>query len=544
MMRLPNFSRNNLLQLSAAIISGVLLVLSFPRFEWSFLAWVALTPLLFVLTQNDLTLKKSFGFGFLMGWVFFFFSANWISHSMTRYGGMHVVLAYGAALLFTAVTAIFPGLFSLVLSRLIKIFGIKAVGFAPLVWAATEWLRGFTTDITWNALGISQVSLPAIVRYTQIGGTSLISAVVVAVSAFLILLVQLKSAGIKRVVVIYIFIALLAALMPFLSEHPQYYFLPPITGISAEIKVAGIQPNLSVDILTHADQLTQRNESGLEINTKLTRDAINQTEPKKADVIVWAESPLVLNYEQDEAAKNRLNEIAKEHKAYLIFSAIGREGEAVFNSAQTITPDGRALKRYDKIRLLPFGEYVPFRFVLGNFVPAMVGDFTPGTTAVVNTLKLAPQQSLIQNEKETQGELALERTTNFAKVGTFICYEAAYPNLVRKFVNNGAGFLINISDDAWFGNSAGAAQHLNHARMRAIENDRDIVRVTNSGISALIKADGKIVDALPGFAAASKVWTVEENKSITVYTKYGDWFAYLSLVVTVLALAFGFTRKV
>ena len=160
-------------------------------------------------------------------------------------------------------------------------------------------------------------------------------------------------------------------------------------------------------------------------------------------------------------------------------------------------------------------------------MPAMIGDFTPGNSAVVNSFKLKTQLAVIQNEQETNGEVALERTTNFVKAGTFICYEAAYPNVVRQFVNNGASVLINISDDAWFGNSAGIAQHLSHARMRAIENDRDIVRVTNSGISALITAEGKIVEPLPSFTAGSHVWTAEQRKWKTFYAMYGDWFAYL-----------------
>ena len=533
------FSRFNLYQWLAAIVSGLLLALSFPKFNWDFLAWIALAPLLLVLTQHGQTLRRAFGLGWLTGWVFFFFSCNWITHSMIRYGGMNVVLAYLVAALFTALTALFPGLFALATTRLIQVFGLWALGLAPIIWAATEWLRGITTGVTWNALGVSQVNHFELAGLAAWGGVQLVGLPLLAASVALVLLPRLKQIPIRRVLGLYL---LLAAVFTtsYALQGPSIFTLTQITLPPTQVRVAGVQPNLSVDILTHPDALTERNTSGLETNLKLTHDAINQTVNKKADLIIWAESPLVLNYEQDDIAKTKLNEVAKEQQAYLIFSALGRDGENVYNSVQTITPEGRALQRYDKIHLLPFGEYVPFRAVLGYFVPAMVGDFTPGTKAIVNSLKLNPQVAIVQNEQETQGEVALERTTSFVKTGTFICYEAAYPNLVRQFVDNGAALLINISDDAWFGNSAGAEQHLNHARMRAIENSRDIVRVTNSGISALVTAQGQVVDPLPSFAPASHVWTAETSRAATLYTKYGDWFAISCAIISALAIIASF----
>ena len=520
-------------QFVAAVISGGLLVLSFPKFDLNFLAWVALVPLLFVLTSEGQTLRKAFGLGWITGWVFFFFSCNWITHSMIQYGGMNVVLAYLCAALFTAITGFSPGLFALITTRLVKSLGITALGLAPFVWVATEWLRAITTGVTWNALGVSQVNYFVIAQLASSGGVASLSFIICAVSVVLILAREVKRPPVKWVVAAYLLPGLMAWLVMLSNDFK------PGSTLNKLVSIAVVQPNLPVDILTHSDELTQRNESGLETNLKLTREAISQAN-KKADIIVWTESPMVLNYEQDETTRNKINAIIKETNAYLIFSAIGREGEKVYNSVQTVTPDGKVLKRYDKMRLVPFGEYVPFRSVLGHFVPAMIGDFNIGNTAVVNSLKLSTQLALIQNEQETNGEVALERTTTFVKPGTFICYEAAYPNIVRQFVNNGASLLINVSDDAWFGNSAGAQQHLHHARMRAIENDRDIVRVTNSGISALITAQGKVVESLPTFVPASKVWAAESRKGLTMYTKYGDWFAYLSAIITAIAILFSF----
>jgi len=519
----------------AAIISGALLVLSFPKFEFSFLAWIALAPLLFVITQPEQTLRRAFALGWVTGFVFFFFSCNWITHSMIQYGGMNVILAYAAAAFFTAITGFFPALFALAITRVQKVFGLWALGLVPALWVTTEWLRGVVTGVTWNALGVSQVNQPTIAHFAQIGGTWLISAGLVASSATIVLLIHRKTPATRRIFIVFLLILLILVLVD-LSYTPSSLTKANPT----EVTVAGIQPNIPVDILTNPSEFSQRNTNGLETNLKLTREAITQSPRKKADLVVWAESPLVLNYEQDEAARNKLHALAQEHHAYLIFSALGHEGENVYNSVQTISPDGKALKRYDKMRLVPFGEYVPFRAMLGAFVPAMVGDFTPGKTATINSLKLASELAIVQSESETQGEVALERTTDFVKTGTFICYEAAYPNLVRQFVINGASLLINVSDDAWFGNSAGAQQHLNHARMRAIETNRDIVRVTNSGISALIKADGSVVAPLPTFTATSKVWTAEKRASVTLYTRRGDWFAILCTIISAIAIGASF----
>ncbi|MBO0721680.1 MAG: apolipoprotein N-acyltransferase, partial [Blastocatellia bacterium] len=195
------------------------------------------------------------------------------------------------------------------------------------------------------------------------------------------------------------------------------------------------------------------------------------------------------------------------------------------------------LKRYDKTVLVPFGEYVPWRSVLGRFVPAIVGDFTPGREAVVNTLKLQTSRSSFIPEDGASLSRSIERTTNFVRVGAFICYEAAYSGVIRKFVRNGATMLVNISNDAWFGNTSGARQHLLHAVMRAIETDRDLVRVTNTGISALIKSDGRIVDQLPMFSAEAKVWQAETRHSQTFYVRHGDWFALVCLALSLLAVA-------
>lgn len=525
-------------QSTIALATAILLILSFPGYEWSFLAWIALAPLLQVIA-GGVTLRRAFWLGWLTGVVFTFFAENWIAHSMTHFGQMLTVVAYAVAFLFASILAVFPALFAATMALLVRRFGWWAIAIAPIVWVATEWLRQFVTGVTWNALGVSQVAHFPIARLARFGGVYLISAEVVAASSLLVLSLKLRERNVARAAAMLLIIAAMAFAVP--EPEDQSKALPNTT-----VTVVGVQPNLPPDS-SDAPEDFARN---LENNLKLTRDAINRTPDKAADIAVWAESPLTLFYETDPATREKLDALARETGSYLIVNTVAKDDWRFHNSVHTIGPNqgptAKTFRRYDKIRLVPFGEYVPWRAVLGRFVPAIVGDFTAGKEAVVNQLRMETQRAAVLSdsapiEQSTLG--AIERTTNYVRIGSFICYEAAYPDLVRRFVQNGATLLVNVSNDAWFGNTAGARQHQAHAMMRAIENDRDLVRVTNTGITALITADGQVVDPLPMFTAGSQAWQAQARRRMTFYAKNGDWFAIGCVVVSLIAAALAMIKK-
>ncbi len=519
-----------------ALISALLLIFAFPTYDWHWLAWVALVPLLLAL-GGEITRRRALWLGWLTGIVWIFATENWIAHSMIFFGDFLAGLAYGIALLFAAILAIFPGLFAIAQRHLVIRFGWKAFGAAPFVWAASEWVRQWVTGVTWNGLGISQVANYRIARLSQYGGVALVSAEVVAVSAAIILATRLKQRATGRMASL---LLMGAALLCFLPSTAQ-----PIRGAAgAMVTVVGVQPNLPPNGSDDPESFNR----DLEANLALTREAIERTPDKAADLVVWAESPLTLFHDNDEMLRERLGKVARETGSYLLVNTVAREGNNLFNSInivdphplesdQHLTAERPQMKRYDKIRLVPFGEYVPFRPLLGRFVPTITGDFTPGKDFVVNLLRLETKRSASVSADSGVVQPAIERTTNFIRVGGFICYEAAYPELVRGFVRQGATLLVNVSNDAWFGNTAGARQHLAHARMRAIETNRDIVRVTNSGVSALLTAEGEIVDELPSFIAGTQVWQARARRDITVYVRQGEWFALSCLGLTLLLLA-------
>ncbi len=516
-------------QSTLATASALLLLLSFPVFDLNWLAWLALAPLLLALSAG-VNWRRALWLGWLTGVLFTFFAENWIAHSMTRYGGLLTGVAYAVAFLFAAILALFPALFAAVLAHLIGRFGAVALVFAPLVWTATEWVRPMMTGVTWNALGVSQARYFMVARLSQYGGVYFISGLVVAGSAFLVLLLKAKERQPRRAASALLLFGALSFWLP--------VFQSPVRQAAATINVLGVQPNIPVDIpLGETSRYLMK-------TIALTKEAIAK---QPVDLTVWAECPLALFYDNDDAARQQINTLARETGSHFIINSVARTGaagnEAYFNSVSTISPRAdasgqQALKRYDKMRLVPFGEYVPWRPLLGRFVPTITGDFNPGQQAVVNALKFNTQRSaLLSDETGNGANPAIERTTSYVRTGAFICYEAAYPDLVRRFVQNGATLLINVSEDGWFGPTAGARQHLAHAQMRAIENDRDLVRVTNTGISALLTADGRVVDALPQFVEGTQRWQAQARSAQTFYTRHGDWFAVGAALAATILLA-------
>jgi apolipoprotein N-acyltransferase len=528
-------------QMTMAVASGLLLLVSFPSFSSEYAAWVALAPLIYVVT-GGVSRRRAAALGWATGLFFTFFAENWIAHSMTKFGGFLTIVAYAVALLFAAVLAIFPALFAVALVELHARLGVWAIAAVPLFWVASEWLRPIVTGVTWNALGVSQYQHYGLARLSQWGGVYLISWVVAAGSALAVLLIRSKSKAARRAAALVIIQILIPLLLPPPARmRPPDPEAPQVSGTgqkSIPVSILGVQPDIA---LTDDERLAAGHFDRVKT---LTRDGLARAKEQKPEIIIWAEAPIALFYENDPRVREEVDRIAAEAGAYVIANTITREGDRYFNSVHIASPRPSSqasqiapLRRYDKIRLVPFGEYVPWRAVLGRFVPAIVGDFTPGREAVVNVLRLESQRAGVSIGEQSNGaEYQIERETRFVRVGSFICYEAAYPDIVREFVKAGATLLVNVSNDAWFGETAGPEQHLAHAVMRAIENDRDLVRVTNSGITTLVTAEGEIIDPLPRFAAGAQIWRAEARSGRTFYTRRGDLFARICAALTALII--------
>ena len=192
------------------------------------------------------------------------------------------------------------------------------------------------------------------------------------------------------------------------------------------------------------------------------------------------------------------------------------QGSQVFNSAALIDPNGEWITRYDKVHLVPFGEYLPFPrlFAFAGGLTKEVGEFQRGQSR-------APLDA------------------GGTKLGLFICYESVFPDEVRQFAAQGAQVFVNISNDGWYGDSGAYAQHLNQTRMRAIENNRWLLSATNTGVTASIDPWGRIADQVPRKERKALVASYALTSVTTFYTRHGDWFAFLCAIISTGAL---FTR--
>ncbi len=290
-----------------------------------------------------------------------------------------------------------------------------------------------------------------------------------------------------------------------------------------------LQENIPVDATWTRDTF----ERTLRELTRLSIDEhfVPGEKPGKVDLIVWPESPAPF-FTSDPLFREPVSQMAREAHAWVVTGAIGnspatsgaKPSSRLFNSAALISPNGDWTARYDKVHLVPFGEYLPFPRLF-SFVGGLsqeVGEFQPGTAR-------APLDA------------------GGTKLGVFICYESVFPDEVRQFASNGAQVLVNLSNDGWYGDSGAYAQHLNQTRMRAIENDRWVLSATDTGVTASIDPYGRIGDRrLPRKARAALVTSYALTSVTTFYTRHGDWFCWLCAIISAGALVtrFVFFRKV
>jgi apolipoprotein N-acyltransferase len=244
------------------------------------------------------------------------------------------------------------------------------------------------------------------------------------------------------------------------------------------------------------------------------------------DLIVWPESPAPF-YSTDPAFREAVSNIARESQSWMLVGSLGTRNAAespthatqLFNSGILVSPGGEWGERYNKMHLVPFGEYVPFKRVFGfaGGLTQEVGDFSPGTSRA-----------------------ALQAAN---KLGVFICYESIFPDEIRQLAANGAEIFVNISNDGWYGDSGAYAQHLKQARMRAVENNRWLLRDTNTGVTAAIDPYGRVVSTIPRKVRAALDAGYALTNVTTFYTRHGDWFAYLCAIISVAGLLLNFRSR-
>jgi apolipoprotein N-acyltransferase len=468
-----------------ALLSSALLVLLFPRYSFVWLAPLALTPLLIACAREQ-RWKWRFGFGYVAGIVYWFGLCNWIQWTMQQHAGVGGAMAWFLFALLCLAKALQMGVFAALAGVLAR--SAFAVPATAALWVAIEWTHSYT-GFEWLNLGNAGSNMSVPLRLAPITGVWGLSFVFVLMAAAIASIVLRKSR--LRIV----WLALLPLLM-LLPDVPQ-----PERGNASAILV---QPNID-DETQWTPELVNRTEErliALSLSPALRRDA-------DVDFIVWPEMPAPFE-ESDAQFVGRVTTLAKVTDAAVLTGVIARTANgAPLNSAMLVSPRGAIVSRYDKVHLVPFGEFVPWPFgVLTQKVSTEAGDFAAGSRVIVSA---------------TDGHTE----------GTFICYESVFPSYIRKFAASGAQVLLNISNDSWFGKSAARYQHLQIVRMRAVENARWILRATDNGITTAIDPAGRVIREADEYKELAGRFEFRYRTDQTFYTRHGDWFVGLCWVVAV-----------
>ena len=473
-----------------AALSGVGLYLSFPPLGLWPLAFVALVPLLVALDRAPRRL--AFWLGTLAGMVFYPLNLSWVTHAMAVYGGLSWGLSVLLLFLLSLYLALYVGAFSAGWVWLRPASGLGRVLFAASLWVALEFLRTYLlTGFPWAFLAYTQAQALPLVQIVSVTGMYGVSFLVVLVNATVALALSERR---LRPVLAPALTACLVLIVT-LAYGVRALSLPERSG---GLSVAVLQGNIDQGVKW--DPAFGR--ATIETYERLTREAARAG----AALIVWPEAAIPLLLRREPEALARVTRLASETKRFLLVGSPDLEDRRFYNSAFLISPDGVLVQRYDKIHLVPFGEYVPFRPLLGfaeKLASGAIGDFAPGREPTVFRL---PKGSF----------------------GVTISYEVYFPAEVRRLFRRGAGFLVNITNDAWYGRSAAPTQHLAMTVFRAVEHGAFLVRSANTGISAIIDPRGRVQGRSAIFTEAILLGEIQGRGEKTIYTRVGDLFAWVA----------------
>ena len=474
-----------------ALASAALLVLAFPRFNLAWLAPVALTPLLVALAREARPWRRFF-LGWAAGIVYWFGVCYWIQFVLSRYGGLGDAAGWAVFSLFALAKGLHMAVFAVLAGILMRRWW--AAPSVAALWVAVEVTHG-PLGFAWLTLGNAGIDMGIPLRLAPFTGVYGISFVFALMAAALALAILRR----PRRELLWLAPLLLLVLLPRMPEARR--------GAHTALLV---QPDISETEEWTTDSLDRmiRHQVGLTLTSALSQTA------QPPEIVVWPEVPAPFYYFEDERFRNYVDNLARLARAYLLIGIVAHAPSgAPLNSAELISPAGIPVSRYDKVNLVPFGEFVPWPFgYLATHISTETGDFEPGKHVVVSPVG------------------------DGRKIGAFICYESVFPNFVRKFAAGGAQVLFNISNDGWFGKTAARFQHLEIVRMRAAENRRWILRSTNDGITATIDSAGRLRGTLPLYTEATSYTGFDYVSTETLYTRFGDWFPLLCATIAIASL--------
>jgi apolipoprotein N-acyltransferase len=559
--------------IALALLSAVLLNFCFPVAgplpPWrAVLSWFALVPLLYALlaeknVAHPRYLRRSAIAGWFFGLLFYILNCYWIYQTMLIYGGVPPFGSAGILFLFSAGLGFYGALFGFLTAWFRRRFGLSAaLALAPFAWAAIDLLASRFTSVPWDQLGYAQVDNLGLTRLAPVTGVYGITVVLVLGNALIAAAilsyvsrvphVRIPGRGPQRSKTARLFLQAFAFVVIL-----QFSRWLPSPAAPTQATAVLLQENLTVhqdnswpdqawDEKTHsflhpwneniARFLRASEQSCTPYFTGLPQPETVTPSPActatPISLVAWPEAPSPFRG-WDPRFTSAMATLAQTTHATIVAGNIsadqgtdenGQPTEDDYNSASVFSPAGPLIGRYDKIHLVPYGEFIPYRnlFSFAKHLTQNVSDFSRGKERKVFPIG--------ENAAGNRGE-------NSHRFGIFICYESVFADEIRHFAANGAGVLVNISDDAWYGDTSAPWQHLNMARMRAIENRRWILRDTNDGVTAAVDPYGRITQSVPRHIFTSLAVRYGYRSDITFYSRYGDVFALLCALIVLAAAA-------
>jgi len=489
-------------------VSGILLALSFPRYGTPLLAWIALTPLIVTLFEIHhgwpaFRRGRALLLGFVAGLGYFGGTVYWTGAVVTQFGGLSWPVGVVVALLLVAYLSLFPALFTLCLGWLGAKYGRRAILLAPAVWVTTELGRTyFWSGFPWLLLGYSQTTVLPIAQFASVVGVFGMSGLVALVGSALAYFVVSRSLG------SFITIGVTAAVLVVITIWGgQRLETSELLSQGRAVRVGLVQGNIPQDEKWDPS----RAPVILNAHLALTREAA----ANGAQLVIWPESSTPYPFLDDKGAGDVIRAVVREAGIELLLGSdqVNHQTQEYYNAAFLLRKDGSVAGVYQKMHLVPFGEFVPLQQLL-FFVGPLVertGSFTPG-----------PEMVMLP--------------TSHGPVSTAICYEIVFPRLVGESVSRGSQLLTTITNDAWYGHSSAPYQHFLQASMRAIEQGRYLARAANTGITGFVDPYGRVLQSTEIFERAVLVGEVRLLEGRTIYGRIGDLFAYISAALTLVAL--------
>ena len=507
-------------RLSLAAFSGFLLAECYTGIGFAIGSWVFV--MLLLLPLFGARGRVAFSSGFLHGLVFVLTSLYWIAIVLEVHGGLSHLGGIGVLLLIALAWGVLTGLFAWCVNFISRRSIARACIAAPFLWVAFEFVRAHLPEIgfPWNLLGYPAAANLALVQLTAVTGIYGLSFVVAGFNALSAWTVSAAPAGYWRrcsvllgAVIVLVAIAWLGP--RFVPEARAGHFARAV-----QLNFPEAESYESDWFRLHAAELDEI-------------ERLSVAPPDKTpDIIVWPEAPAPFSFEDPQFARRASALAVRSGMPFLagdiewkpLAVSEGQSGQtrmAPYNSAILVDRQGQRVFEYDKIHLVPYGEYEPFPLIhrVVTNVSNEVGGFTPGSNVAVGTL------------------------ANGHRFSVFICYEAIFAGEIRRFAAKGAQVFFNLSNDGWFGRSAAPAQHLAMARVRAVENRRWLVRSTNNGYTVSVDPYGRIVARLAPDVRASVDLPYDFRTDETLYTRLGDWFAWLCVIVSALLPMFALASR-